>query len=271
MAKASIFEYLDYLEFIKDFIAGLPNKGRGFKKEMADALNCQMSFITHVFNRDKDFSSEQLYKLSPLFNLNLEESDYLMDLLAYNRAGTVELKKYYLNKLKIKKEEHNLLQKRFKETQELSQTDQLQYYSDWLYGAIHMCSTVPSLQKISTLKKHFNLDGKKLMEIVTFLSNSGLVKFDGQSITPGKTNLYIGKSSPLVTQNHTIWRVKALNDLKHETEEDLHYTLCFSASVEDWPKIREKIVEAIGDCLKIIRPSKEEKIGMLCIDFQEVK
>ena len=269
--NSNIYAYLDYVDFLENHLKTLPNMGRGVRKKMAEALNCQMAFITHVFNRDKDFSSEQLYKLSPLFHLNAEESDYLMDVLACNRAGTIELKNFYLNKLKVKREEHNLLQKRLKETQELSQKDQLQYYSDWLYGAIHMCSTVPSLQRLSNLKKHFNLDSKKLIEIVTFLANSGLVKFDGQSITPGKTNLYIGKNSPLVTQNHTIWRVKALNDLKHETDKDLHYTLCFSGSEEDWPKIREKIVEAIGDCLKIIRPSKEEKIGMLCIDFQEVK
>lgn len=270
MSKVSVFEYLDYVDYIKNYIESLPLNGRGFKKQMADSINCQMSFITHVLNRDKEFNGEQLFKLSALFDLNLEERDYLLELLSYNRAGTTELKNFYLNKLKLKKEEHGILQKRFKETQELTQADQVKYYSDWLFGAIHMCSTVPGLQKLSVLKKRFNVESERLIEIITFLSNTGLVKYDGVSIAPGKTNLYVGKSSPLVTQNHTIWRLKALNDLNNETDRDLHYTLCFSASEADWPQLRERIVEAIGDCLKIIRPSKEEKVGMLCIDFQEV-
>ena len=61
-----------------------------------------------------------------------------------------------------------------------------------------------------------------------------------------------------------------MHDLQKVKPLDLHYSLCFSASQKDLPILREKILEAIEDCLKVIRPSKEEKLGLLCLDLQEL-
>lgn len=270
MNSVKVFQYLDYLKYIEDYSLSLPQKGRGFRKLMADQLGCQMSFITHVMSGQKDFSSEQLFKLAEIFHLNDEEKDYFMHLHAYNRAGTSELKKYYLAKLKLLKQEYSSLQNSFKETQELSIEDQAIYYSDWLYSAIQVAATVPDLQNITTLKNYFHLNHKALTKIVDFLSKKGFITFDGQKIGPGKTSIYFGNKSELVHQFHRNWRIKLADDLQNRRDIDFHYSLCFSAAEKDFPIIKETIVRAVEECMKIITPSKEEKLGVMCFDFKEL-
>ncbi len=193
-----------------------------------------------------------------------------MDLLSHNRAGTKELKRFFEQRLMQRREQFNLLKNRLQETKSLSAADQTEYYSHWLYGAIHMASTVPRLQSVPSLARHFNLAEAELLPILEFLAKKGLITMESGQVRPGKAHLYVGKDSPLANQHHAIWRVKALHDLKANKPDDFHYSLCFSASQKDWPTIRERLLEAINDSLKIIRPSKEEKLGLICVDFQEV-
>ena len=268
--KCNIYEYLDYRKFIQDLIKIRPDNGRGERKKIADVLNCQMAFITHVLSGEKDFNHEQILKIAQHFHLNQSEKEYLLDLLSFNRAGTKDLKIFYEQRLKEKAHHYNLLQNRFEETQSLSLEDQTQYYSHWLYGAIHMASTVPHLQSVQAIARHFNIAEQEVQPLVEFLARLGLLELQSGQIKPGKAHLYVSADSPLANQHHAIWRIKALHDLESNKPEDFHYSLCFSVSQKDWPLLREKMVTAIGEALQIIRPSKEEKLGLLCVDFQEV-
>lgn len=270
MSNISIFEYLDYRKFLSDLIKSRPNQGRGERKNLAKVLNCQMAFLTHVFNGEKDFGHENMFKIAEYFHLNVDEQEYLLMMLSYNRAGTNELKSFYKSKLLLKKEQYNLLKNRLQENQNLGIEDQARYYSHWLYGAVHMAATVPKLQSVTKISEYFDVKETDLKDILEFLAAKGLIILESGKVLPGNAHLYVPSDSPLVNQNHTIWRMKALNDLKTNKSDDLHYSLCFSASEKDWPILREKMLEAINDCLKVIRPSKEEKLGLLCVDFQEV-
>jgi hypothetical protein len=110
----------------------------------------------------------------------------------------------------------------------------------------------------------------ELHKTIEFLSSKGLVIFENGRVIPGKSHIYLSKESPLVKQHHMIWRSKVMHDLNQMKESDLNYSLCFSVSQKDWPIIKEKMLEAINDCLKVIRPSPEEKLGVLCVDLKEI-
>lgn len=268
--KLSIYNYLDYREYLRDLVKSRPSGGRGDRKHMAEALGCQQAFITHVLGGAKDFNHEQALKLAEYFNLSAPEKEYFLDLLSHNRAGTKPLREFYGRRLREKKLEREQLRTRLEEKQQLSPHDQAQYYSHWIYGAVHMASTIPALQEVGAVARYFRFDEKELEPIIAFLAGKGIVIFENGRLGPGKVNLYIGADSPLVSQMHSIWRAKVLHDLKAGRPNDLHYSLCFSAATEDWPRIREKLIEAIEGSLAVIRPSRAEKLGLLCVDFQEV-
>ena len=95
----SIYSYTSYKKFIKNKIRALPAKGRGETQRIADFIRVNPSFISQVLNGDKHFSSEQLFGISHYFSLTSTEKDFLLTLLSYERAGTVDLSEYYKGKL----------------------------------------------------------------------------------------------------------------------------------------------------------------------------
>ncbi|MFA5584378.1 MAG: TIGR02147 family protein [Bacteriovoracaceae bacterium] len=131
----SVFDYLNYLDFIRDYSESLPKSGRGFRKLLSEHLSCQISFISHVLSGDKDLSAEQAFKASELFSFSDIEREYFMNLHGYNRAGTHELKNFYLERLDGLKSKNNASLKQEMSSQVLSFVDQAIYFSEWFYSA----------------------------------------------------------------------------------------------------------------------------------------
>lgn len=269
--KAYIYDFTDYIELLDFLINSSNNKGRGIKKQLSDVLNCQLSFITHVFNRNKDFSSEHIFKIATFFKLNNDETEFLVTLHSFNRAGTQDLKSFYLKKLNLIKNKYKLLKHRLNEVEPIDLESQAIYYSHWLYSAIHMAVTIPDLQNIKNLKKYFDLEAKEFNKIVNFLIKKDLIKKENDRLLPGVSNIFLSKDSPLINSHHTNWKIKIINDFaKKEDLNDLSYTLCFTASEEDYKKIRELLLNTINDALKIIRPSPEEKLCLFALDLKGI-
>ena len=268
--KTSIFQYLDYRALVLDLIKLRPSGGRGERKKLATALGCQMAFVTHFLNGAKDISAEQAIKIAKYFSFKASELEYFVELVAYSRAGSAELREFYLQQLKKMQRQFESLQSRLDEDQSLSLNDQAKYYSHWLYSAIHMAATIPELQSVTALARHFHLPDTDLIPVIEFLSGKGLVKFEMGNVRPGKKHIYISSDSPFVQHHHMIWRTRLLQDNRLANSDDLQYSLCFTASEKDWPAIREVLVRSISDCLQTIRPSPEEKLGALCIDLRSL-
>jgi hypothetical protein len=94
-----------------------------------------------------------------------------------------------------------------------------------------------------------------------------LVSLFGGKVQPRENNLYVGKNSFFNVQNHLNLRTKMNTELPFEKPDDLHYSLYFSVSDQDWPRVRQILVDAISKAVKVIRPSAEERLGAMCVDF----
>mgnify|MGYP000953554804 FL=1 len=92
----SIYEYLDYTAFIKDWIKSQPKKGRGIASKMALSLRVSTTMISQVLNGDRQLSLELASDLADFIGLNTSEQDYFFLMIDFQRAGTQGLK----NKLK---------------------------------------------------------------------------------------------------------------------------------------------------------------------------
>jgi len=232
--KLSIYKYNNYKEFLLDIMLMRPNKGRGERKIFAELLNCQSSFITHVLNGNKDFNQEQLYKIAKYFELSENEKEYLMLLLSYNRSGTAELQSYYEKILLEKRKESKQLKKRINSKDNFTIQDQAKFFSHWLYMAVHQACTIPHLQSLEKLTDYFQIPKNEIMKILQFLSSNELVSISEDKITSLRTNYFISSESPFLTQMHSIWRLKLLNEPKKEALDNIHYTWCFAVSKDDW-------------------------------------
>lgn len=269
--KLTIYEYSDYKKYIHDLIASYPQQGRGQRKSLAETIGCQMAYITHVLSGASDFSLEQAAAAARHFNLSSDEASYFLLLVQENRAGSDELRLYFQKFLQDQRHKQNELKERVKIEGSIPSEQREVYFSSWQYAAVHMALTIPELQSLEALREYFHFSTERLLSILEFLVNSGLAVKERNVYQPHMSVAFLDKDSPLISKFHASWRQRALDAIEGEKKENnLHYSVNFSAALKDLPKVREILMEAIENCSKLIKESKEETLGCICVDLFRV-
>lgn len=265
--KKAVFEYNNYKAYINERIEASPAKGRGIKLKIAEFLNCQTAFISQVLKGAPNFSLEQGVKLNKFFEHTKEEARFFLLLLQLERAGSLDLQEFFKAELKEIIEKRSDLKNRLDIKNSLKKIDQQIYYSNWLYACIHMMIAIPEFQNPQAMARHLNLPREKIMEVISFLEETGLVTREGAHYKIGVTKIHLEKDSPQIQRHHTNWRMQAIRSIDINDSKDLHYSTVVSMSHNDVPRLKEILIKTIEECRSVIRDSKEEKIQSVCIDF----
>lgn len=263
----TLFDYQSYKNYIKDKIAASPSKGRGMKLRMAEFLDCQTAFVSSVLNKEPNFSLEQGVKLNKFFNHNREEARFFLLLLQFERAGSSDLQDFFQEEIKEIIEKRSNLKDRLGIKNTLKKVDQQTYYSNWLYTCIHIMVSVPQFQTLGAIVRHLNLPREKIISVLNFLEETGLIEKKGVNYSIGVTRLHLSKDSPQIQRHHTNWRMQAVRAIDINDPENLHYSTIVSMSKADLSKVKEILIKSIEECRKVIRESKEERVQTICIDF----
>lgn len=265
--KKTLFDHLDYKTYLNEHILDSPSKGRGMKLKIAEHLNCQSAFVSQVLNGIPHFSLEQGVKLNLFLGHTKEEARFFLLLLQLERAGTKELREYFLEEIKDILNKRSEIKNRIDIKKSLKPVDQQTYYSTWHYAAIHMLLSIPEFQTPEKIVQRLNLGREKVIEILDFLENTGLAVKKGGYYEIGVTRIHLHKDSPQIQRHHTNWRLRAIDSIDNNLGQDLHYSSLVSMSSKDVPAVREILLKAIEDCRKVIKVSKEEEIQAICIDL----
>lgn len=265
-----LFEYNDYKGFVRDVLKTYPEQGRGMRRKIAEAAGCQVPYVSHVLSGDYDFSAEQAEGLARLLGLTASEKEYFLHLVLYQRAGTPGLRAFYKATLERLAEQHSNLRDRLKTKDSLDQNARAIYYSSWHYAAIHMLPTIPGFQTPEKIRERLNIQESKVEDVIEFLLAHGLLEKKQNRLHAKLLDLHLERGSPLLAKHHTNWRLQAIQSLDQENTNELHYSLAFTASEADLPKIRKVLTEALQSAAAIIRPSAEEDLMALCVDFFRV-
>jgi len=269
MEKA-VFEFSDYKSYLRE-IAGIGQR-KGVRLAMAKNLHCQPGYISQVLNGQAHFSLEQGNALCHFLGHGAEERHYFLLLLQKQRAGTTDLHKYFEAQLEDIKRKRMVLTERLGKAHQLKEEDRAQYYSSWLYVAIHIALSIPTLQEKRALSDFFQMNQRRIGEIIEFLVGAGLVAekpVGGYQFGP--TQIRIGNDSHHVIKHHTNWRNRAIESLEREDTGDLHYSGVFTLSQKDASRVKDRLLEEIKACQNIIRDSPSEKIFAFNMDFFNLK
>ena len=267
----NIFDYSNYRSFLCDYLKNQPKKGHGLRSKWATAIGCQVAYVSHVMNEKNDFSLEQIESLSRHLGLSKEETEFFIFLAEKERAGTIQLKNFFTNILQEKIKLREDVRNRMKIKENLSIEDQAVYYSKWYYSAIHMALTIPSLQTGAELSKYFNLSLTIINDCLHFLETKGMIRLSRQKYIVVGAFLHLSRNSPLFYAQQNFYRHKAIESIFRNSDEDLHFASCFSISESDVKKVKDVLLSAIEKSTNIIKPSKEEKIYAICMDYFEFK
>lgn len=269
--SVSIFNHSEYRDFLRAWIAALPQKGRGELAKIARHLEVNTTLLSQIMSGSRDFSLEQALVVGQYFGLNKLELEYFLNLVQLSRAGNHLLKKHLHEKLEELRSSSKKLSTRIRHERNLSDSEKSIFYSSWLYSAVHLYTSIN--EKGVTLEdvvQRFELTRAKAAEILHFLCEALLCKESKGRYMMGTQSTFVPQGSPHLTRHHLNWRVKALEKAETVTENELMYTAQISISKKDLAKVRELAVAFIKYVNEIAKPSVAEEIVNLNLDLFEI-
>jgi len=274
MELISVFDFLDYKQYLRRAIELAPRKGRGMKSALASAAGCQGAYFSRVLADQAEFSLEQADAISQHLGHSERETHYFLLCVQLARAGTPRLRDQFRKQLDEIRQKRLILKERFQVKTTLSVEDQATYYSSWLFAATHMGAPVSSLGTKEALASHFGMSLAKVAEVIEFLLSHGMLVFEDGGYRLGNARVHLGSESPLISKHHTNWRIQAIRSLDREDRsqknEDLHYTAIVSLSRADRHKLKTLLLKTIDEFNAVVAPSAEEEVHCLALDFFQV-
>lgn len=263
----SVFEFLDYKEYLHQKISSMPSKGRGVRLAMSEFLGCQTAYTSQVLNQHVHFSLEQAVKINKFFNHTKDEERFFLLLVQLGRAGSFELEEFLraeIQEILVKRED---LQNRLKVKENLDEMNQHVYYSSWHYAAIHVVLSIPGYDNAKRISEYFGIEQRQVQEVLDFLTSTGLVQEKEGKYKIGETRIHLSKQSIQIRRHHTNWRNRAINSIDENSAKDFHYSSVLTISQKDVKRVRTILNKALDECKEIIRESPEEVVQVFNVDL----
>lgn len=264
-----LFNYTQYRDFLRK---AFPGKGerRGQRQKLAASLNCQTSFVSLVLTDRAHFNEDMIFATADFLNLNITEREYLLLLYHHERAASKKLKAFYQRKISVALEQRKDIKNRISETTELSTEIQAQYYSSWIYSALHTAVMNPKTRTVFALSTKLKISEKIILEALEFLTQWQFIKKTVSGYEPHTRRLHLSSQSPFITQHHRNWQMQAMRSLDEKHEEDLNYSGALSLAKADIVIIKEILLKSIDKIEKQIAPSADEEmigLSISCFKF----
>lgn len=210
---------------------------------------------------------DQILALGRFWALSAGEIDYLVNLLEYARAGTVENQEHFRKKIEqIRQESENL--KNLVKRDSLEKTkDQALYYSSWLWMAIHFATSIAEYQTVTSLSLKFHLNPKQVLSILEKLMSLWLVVKNGELWQFNSGEFHLEKDSPLIAAHHQNWRARAVDDAQNADSDGVHYSAVYTMSKSDFLRLKAETLEWIKLSNEIVAASPKEEILCFNIDL----
>jgi hypothetical protein len=199
------------------------------------------------------------------------ETDYLLCLAEYQRAGTSKLRHYFLEKLEAQKTSSVEISQRVRQDVQLNEEEKSIFYSHWGYAAVWLATSLHSGCTLEEIVVVLHLARERCVEILNFLVGTRLCVLKAGRYSMGPQSVHLARGSPHLPRHHTNWRLRAIEASDKISAEELMYTAPISISAADFKKIRERLAGVIKEVTEIAIPSEAEEIVCFNIDFFKFK
>ncbi|MCF8059414.1 MAG: TIGR02147 family protein [Bacteriovoracaceae bacterium] len=265
--RPSIYEYLDYKEYIINLASTYPKGGRGLFGKMAKALGVSSVLVSQIFKGAKDLQLDHAILLCKFFELNELETEYFVALLSKQRAGNKTLRDFYNQQIFQLQTRALNLKNHLPKKNEVSEESKTEFYSSWIYSAIRQSCALEEVKTIEDLQELYSLPPHILQEKVNFLIKNNLLVKNKEGLNLGIGSTYLSKESSLVHSHRKNWRLKAIDSFSNNNPEDLFFVAPMVISEDLAVKLRAKFVEMIKELYEEAPKAAPEVTCCLNIDF----
>jgi DNA-binding MarR family transcriptional regulator len=265
-----VFDFKDYKTYLAKALVAAQAEKKGAKSRLAEALKVHPSVVTSVLSKKAHFSPEHAEAASRFFAHGEDEAHYFFLLVSLARAGTPGLRKMLEKQIDERRRDYINLKKKFQAKETLSEADLAIFYSSYQYSAVLNALTVPGLRARDVMAKQLQIEPRRLAEVLKFLEQSGLVRFDKGEPVEVRNWLHVSDNRALIARDHNNWRLYSIRAFERNDPNNLHYSSVITLSENDVFRVKKLFLQALEDARAIIKPSKEEKLCSLLLDFFEV-
>ena len=266
MTKKNLFEWDEYKGYLRQ---SLDDQGArsGRRAAFAKALGCQSSFISQVLHTATNLSLEQACKTNDFLEHTPEQAHFFMLLVQLERAGSVDLRKYFQTQIESIVSERQKFKNRLVPNYTLTEAQQSIYYSRPEFALVHMAIAVPGNRTAKDISHNFRMPLKRVEEVLQFLISTGMAELINNEYRIGHVHMHLPADSPFIHQHHANWRLEAMRRMDPANTNHIHYSSVMTLSKKDLPRIRENLRKVVEDNLVIVRPSPEEVVVAQMIDL----
>lgn len=261
------FSESDYRSVIRNWVAGRPHKGRGEMKVIAELLRIPSSVWSQTLSGQREMNEDQAFLVSDHFGFTELEREYFICLVQIERAGHHEYQSHLKKRLLSLREKSKNLATRLEHEKVLTEKDQAEFYSAWVYSAVRLFCGIGFGKKLDDICREFSLERERAVRIINFLLSSGLIIIENSFYKMGPARTHVGKNSPFVSKHHTNWRIRAIERAQNLKDNELMFTGPMSLSQKDFDYLREKMVVLIQEVSEKVKDSEAEVLGCFNLDF----
>ncbi|HWU44289.1 MAG TPA: TIGR02147 family protein [Bdellovibrio sp.] len=257
------FEYLDYKKFLNGRLQ------HGLQKKFAIFLGCQPAFLSQVLRGKPDLSLEQGMLATEYFQLNSHEAEYFMLALQNSRAGSLKLKKYFEDKMTHLRLLNQRIDSRIGNFVKLDDSAKSVFFSSWKYSFIYVLLSLPDKNQLELIKAKTKLSETEISRVIKELTDLKLIQKSRDRWQPTKNRIHLNPEDIQISNHHRNYRAFSSRELEEIKPKSLHFSSAIALSIEDAQKVKEVLLQTIQEVEAIIKPSEEETIRVLCMDFFE--
>ena len=262
----NLYEYFSYKTYLLDLISTT-----NFKvSTLAEIAGCNRSYFSQMLNGKVQLTTDHIINLAESLDFSELEKDYFVTLGLMERSSLINTKDTLSKKLNKIRQKSQILSKKIKaEEKSFEITDEMkgEYYSNWLYGQIHILTSIEEFQTVDAISNKLNIKPNLIKKILNRLREMHLVIKKELRYVHQSGNLHIPHQSPHNIVNHLNWRMRAIQKVYDES--GIHYTATFSISKKDIPVLKSHLLEFIKRQRETISNSGTEEIYCFNCDFFE--
>lgn len=265
----SIYEVKSYRDFVRACLDDERAAGkRGAARRLADELKCHSTYVSQVTSGKADLSVDQGMRLCAYYRLSAEQTEFFLDLLNRDRAGTREAKAHFQMRIDRRLAELADMKKRWKLDATLTAEHELKYYSTWIPQAVHLYCQLPGTHTAQSIAQALDLAVAKVEKVVADLEALGFIGRSAKGLRSLRDSVHLGKDSEFISRVHVSWRLKAVADLTMRARlPGRHYSSVVSMSEKTAREIDRMILAHIETVREIIGPSPAETLHVYNLDF----
>lgn len=261
---SSIYLVADYKEFLQNQIASHKTE-KGYRSRMAEAAGCKLSYLSQVLNGAVHLMPEHACGLAGFWGLSSIETQYFVDLVNYDRAGTKSLRNMLHERLKATRDAQQKLSTHIKSSSISDEASQKEYYSVWYTIAIHVLISIEKYQTVDAIAARLGLPLATVTTSLKTLEKLGRAALAGSKWKVKGPPIHLPRESPYFASHFLQWRLRA--SLCPPQSDALHYTGIHSLSRADFAKIKDLLARTITSVHDLVKPSKEEDAVVFTCDL----